>query len=107
MIHFSFFEQASFVLLVLLSAFLFWRRFGTVWRNIRGSKNEPGFTIHPVLRRVRDFLWEVALQGKVIRQRPLPGFSHALVFWGFCAFALVSLNHFAEGLNAGFLSRAT
>jgi Fe-S oxidoreductase len=30
--------------------------------------------------------------------------AHALVFWGFCAFVLVTLNHFAVGLGIGFLS---
>jgi Fe-S oxidoreductase len=41
----------------------------------------------------------------VIWQRPLPGLAHALVFWGFCVFALITLNHFAEGLHLGFLDR--
>ena len=49
-------------------------------------------------------LWEVAAQGLVIAQRPLPGLAHAFVFWGFCVFALVTLNHFAEGFGLGFLS---
>jgi Fe-S oxidoreductase len=30
--------------------------------------------------------------------------AHSFVFWGFCAFALVTLNHFAVGLGIGFLS---
>src|SRR5258708_415966 len=80
-------------------------RFGKVWRNIRASKNDPDFTIKPLARRVRDFVWEVLLQGKVIRQRPLPGLAHALVFWGFCAFALITINHFAQGANFGLLRR--
>ena len=58
-----------------------------------------------IARRIRDFLWEVMLQGKVIRQRPLPGLAHAFVFWGFCAFALVTINDFAEAVRLGFLSR--
>ena len=36
-------------------------------------------------------------------RRPLPGLAHAFVFWGFCAFALVTLNHVAVGLGIGFL----
>jgi hypothetical protein len=44
------------------------------------------------------------LQGKVIRQRPLPGLAHAFVFWGFCAFALVTVNHIASGFGLRFLS---
>ena len=43
-------------------------------------------------------------QAKVIRERPLPGLAHALVFWAFCAFALVTLNHCAAVLGLGFLS---
>ena len=40
----------------------------------------------------------------MIRERPLPGLAHALVFWAFLAFALVTLNHCAVGLGVGFLS---
>jgi Fe-S oxidoreductase len=42
---------------------------------------------------------EVVLQTRVIRARPLAGLLHALVMWGFFAFAWVSLEHFATGLN--------
>src|SRR5271165_3019415 len=104
MIRFSPLEQVVFIILVIISVYLFWMRFGKVWGNIRASKNDPGFSIKPVGRRVLTFIWEVALQAKVIRQRPLPGFAHALVFWGFCAFALVTINHFASGVNFSVLS---
>jgi Fe-S oxidoreductase len=107
MIHFSYYEQAIFAILVVASVSLFWRHFGKVWNNISASKSDPDLSLQHLGRRVRDFIWEVVLQGKVIRQRPLPGLAHALVFWGFCAFALVSLNHFAEGVNAGLLNRYT
>ncbi len=107
MIHFFWPEQVVFVILVIASASLFWMRFGKVWRNIKASKKDPDFTIKPVGRRVRDFVWEVLLQGKVIRQRPLPGLAHALVFWGFCAFALITINHFAQGVNGGVLRCST
>ncbi len=55
--------------------------------------------------RTGKFLWEVMLQGKVIRDRPLPGIAHAFVFWGFCAFILVTLNHFAEGYGLVLIPR--
>src|SRR5271157_1196632 len=105
--HFSWQEQVIFGILVAASAYLFWMRFGKVWRNIMASKDDPDFSLRPIGRRVRDFIWEVLLQGKVIRQRPLPGFAHALVFWGFCAFVLISINHFFQGLNLGLLHRTT
>ena len=57
------------------------------------------FRSQPVGKRVRDFLGDVLLQAKVIRQRPLPGLAHAFVFWGFCAFALVTVNHLATGFG--------
>ena len=105
MIHFSWPEQVVFIILVIASVSLFWMRFGKVWRNIKASKNDPDFTVRPIGRRVRDFVWEVLLQGKVIRQRPLPGLAHALVFWGFCAFALITINHAAQGLNGVLIHR--
>ena len=42
---------------------------------------------------------EVVLQTRVIRERPLAGVLHALVMWGFFAFAWVSFEHFAVGLT--------
>ncbi len=94
-----------FLVLLAASAYGFWFRFGRVWRIIFASKKDPDFHIQPIARRVSDFIWEVLLQGKVIRQRPLPGLAHAFVFWGFCAFALVTINHFAEGLHFELISR--
>ena len=107
MVHLSILEQVVFIILVIVSASLFWMRFGKVWRNIKASKKDPDFTLQPIGGRVSAFLWEVMLQGKVIRQRPLPGLAHALVFWGFCAFALITITHLAEGLHVTLLSRET
>jgi len=70
MIHFSLPEQGLLALLVIVSLSLFWDRFGKVWKTINASKSDADFTIRPVVRRLRDFLWEVVLQGQVIRQRP-------------------------------------
>src|ERR1700693_146796 len=98
-------ETTAFLLLVMASLCGFWLRFRKVWRTVLHSKKDPDFSVQPVGRRVRDFVWEVMLQGKVIRQRPLPGLAHALVFWGFCAFALVTINHFAQGVGLHLLSR--
>jgi Fe-S oxidoreductase len=99
-------ESGLFLVLLAASLYGFWLRFGKVWRTVRGSKQDPEFRIQPFGRRLADFTWEVLLQGKVIWQRPLPGLAHALVFWGFCVFALITLNHFAEAARLGFLSRA-
>lgn len=104
--RFSSAEQLIFAVLAAGSVYLFWRRFGPILRNIFRSKKDADFHLFPMGRRVRDFVWEVMLQGKVIRQRPLAGFAHALVFWAFCAFVLVTLNHCAMLFGSGFLDPA-
>jgi len=102
--HFSLLEKVLFAALVLTSASLFWRRFGVVLHKILDSKKDSSFHLFPLGKRILDFFWEVLCQAKVIRERPLPGLAHALVFWTFLAFALVTLNHCAVGFGIGFLA---
>jgi len=104
--HFALWERLLFVALAAASAYGFWRRFGPILSRILESKTDPDFHFFPVTQRVRDSVWEVMLQAKVIRERPLAGVAHALVFWAFCAFALVTLNHCAAILGIGFLDPA-
>ena len=103
-LHFSLAEKVIFTAIVVASAYGFWRRFGVVLNKILASKKDPSFHLFPIGKRVWDFVSEVLFQSKVIRERPLPGLAHALVFWAFLAFALVTLNHCAVGLGIGFLS---
>src|SRR6202051_3660223 len=102
---FTLVEKLLFILLILSSGTLFWRRFGPIFHKILQSRKDPDFHLSPIARRAWDFFTEVVCQAKVIRQRPLPGLAHAFVFWGFCAFALVTLNHAATGIGFPFLSR--
>lgn len=104
--HFALWERGLFVALAAASVYGFWRRFGPIVSRILQSKIDPDFHLFPIAKRVRDFVWEVLLQGKVIRERPLAGAAHALVFWAFCAFALVTLNHCATIFGMGFLDPA-
>ena len=97
-------ERLLFAVLAVASGVLFWSRFSPILGRILLSKKDASFSLAPVSHRVWDFVSEVLFQSKVIRQRPLPGLAHAFVFWGFCAFALVTLNHCAVGLGIGFLS---
>lgn len=102
--HFSAFEITLLLISSAISLALFFWRFGPILRTIFRSKKDTDFSLHPIGGRIWDFVWEVLCQGKVIRQRPLPGLAHAFVFWGFLAFALVSLNHIANAVGLGFLN---
>ena len=97
-------ERIVFAGLAIASGALFWRRFGPILHRILQSRKDADFRLAPFGRRMWEFVSQVLCQSKVIRQRPLPGLAHAFVFWGFCAFALVTLNHCAVGLGVGFLS---
>ena len=99
-------ESVLLLALIVTSAALFWRRFGPVLHIIRTSRPESGFQLAPIGPRVGKFVWEVLLQGKVIRDRPLPGVAHAFVFWGFLAFGLVTLSHILEGFRVRLLANA-
>ncbi len=92
-------ESAAFVVLLALALFGFGRRLSVVVSLLHQAKPDADFQLHPLSRRVWDFFWEVICQAKVIQQRPLPGLLHAFVFWGFCAFGVVTLNHFAIGVG--------
>ena len=89
------------------SLYVFWLRFRVVVRALRSAKPDKTWSLKPIGPRVSRFIWEVLLQGKVIVDRPLAGLAHAFVFWGFCAFALVTVNHLATGYGATFIPRAS
>jgi len=96
---FSWVERVIFLVALIAAAGGFWVRFERVLKRIRAAKPDPDFSIHPIPKRAWDFFWEVMCQAKVIRERPLPGLAHAFVFWGFCIFGLITLNHFAQALG--------
>ncbi|MBA3975658.1 MAG: [Fe-S]-binding protein [Candidatus Solibacter sp.] len=97
--HRSPLEIALFAACCIASLALFLSRFLVVLRTIRASKPDPAFSLAPLAPRLQRLFAQVLLQTKVIRHRPLPGIAHALVFWGFLAFALVTLRHFAAGFG--------
>jgi len=55
--------------------------------------------------RASRFLREVVFQSKVISEKPVVGVAHALVFWGFVAFAGYSGSQFLKGLGIVDLTR--
>jgi Fe-S oxidoreductase len=99
-------EKVLLAAAIVASLGVFAWRLGPIAQNVWGSKKDTDFSLRPVGKRVWKFFWEVLCQAKVIEQRPLPGLAHAFVFWGFLAFALVTLNHIAVGFGHGFLQYA-
>jgi Fe-S oxidoreductase len=97
-------ERAVLIVLLVLSLSLFWLRLRKVLDAIRRARPTPDFETAPLAPRIKAFLWEVMLQGKVIEQRPLPGLAHAFVYWGFLAFALITINHLATAFGLRFLT---
>jgi Fe-S oxidoreductase len=63
------------------------------------------FSLDGLPIRVQRFLLDVVLQRRTIRERPAAGFMHALVFWGFVAFAGYTSIEFLRGLGIVDLTR--
>lgn len=92
-------EKFFFTMLFLISLTLFLRGIANLAGILRQARPDPDFSLRPLGRRVGRFIVEVVCQGKVIRERPIAGVAHALVFWGFCVFALSTADHLAQGLG--------
>ena len=71
--RFSEAERWIFITLAAAALTFFWLRLGPILARILESKKDADFHLRPIGRRVWDFVWEVMLQAKVIRQRPLAG----------------------------------
>src|SRR5690348_14211307 len=99
-------EKIALAVMIAASLTGFWLRFQPVVRIILAAKPDAGVSFGALALRVRRFVWEVLLQGKVIKDRPVAGAAHALVFWGFCAFALITINHIISGFWIPVLSRS-
>jgi len=92
-------EKFFFIAAVALAAGLAFSEFRRKYRLISiGQKvsrcDRPGL-------RLGQMLYKVFLQIPVFSQRPVTGFFHGVIFWGFLVFLLVTLNHVAEGFFAG------
>ena len=96
-------EMGVLATLLAISGLLFAGPMKRVVAIILGSKPDADFQWAPLGRRAADFLWEVVCQAKVIRERPLAGLAHAFVFWGFCAFSVVTINHIGLGFGVRWI----
>ena len=63
-------------------------------------KGEGSLPFNNISSRIMRVINEFFLQKKVLKQRFIPGLMHALVFWGFIAFSLITLDHFLRGFNS-------
>jgi len=57
------------------------------------------FNVDRIAVRAGRWLGDVLFQRKTILERPIPGIAHALVFWGFIAFAGYTTVEFLKGLG--------
>ncbi len=96
-------ERTVFVAVSLASlAYFLW----ALWRRLAAllAARERNLPLDKLGVRLWTVVAEVLLQTRVIRERPVVGILHALVMWGFFAFAWVSLEHLQIGF--GGLDRA-
>lgn len=70
-----------------------------VARRLRGlAWARANLSFHQPVRRLGRLFGEVLLQRRVLAERPVAGLLHALVMWGFLAFAWVSIEHLWQGV---------
>jgi Fe-S oxidoreductase len=95
-------ETWAFRLLVLVSVALFTAQMATRARLFLRARNNIRLT--GCAFRLRRVLREVVCQSKVIAEKPLVGIGHAMVFWGFVAFAGYTGVQFLKGLGVADLT---
>ncbi len=93
-------EKFLFIAAVALAFGLAFGEFRRKYRLISHGQKVSRFD-HPG-QRLWEMFYRVFLQLPVFAQRPVTGFFHAVIFWGFLVFMGVTLNHVAEGFFSGF-----
>ena len=90
-------------IIVTLISFLY-----EVWRRLRiVFKGRDSLPFDRFGARASRVFKEVFLHEKVIKDRFWPGLMHALVFWGFIVFGLVTIDHFAIGFGHPIMNEQT
>lgn len=92
-------EKIVFLASVAVAAVLAFREFRIKFKLINSGRKVARLD-HP-WQRLWEMLYRVFLQIPVFSNRPVTGFFHAVIFWGFLVFLGVTLNHVAEGLFNG------
>ena len=91
-------------LLVVVSVGVFAAQLATRLRAIARAPNT--FSVDHIVLRLRRVLVDVVCQRQTIAERPVAGLAHALVFWGFVAFAGYTATEFLRGLGIADLTDA-
>ncbi len=94
-------ETIILAVLIVVAAVLFWQPVGRRIKLIDSARGRLSFDDFG--RRLGRWFFEVVFQTTVIGQRPLAGFTHALVYWGFLFYIPATLHHFAEGFGFSLL----
>ena len=90
-------SQIVLLLCLAVSLWLFWK---TLERRHLARLPKPSeLPQGNIVKRIWRTFVEVVLQYRVVRDRPLVGILHALVVWGFIAFAWISMKHFYTGFR--------
>lgn len=92
-------EKIVFLASVAVAGVLAFREFRIKFKLINSGRKVARLD-HP-WQRLWEMLYRVFLQIPVFSNRPVTGFFHAVIFWGFLVFLGVTLNHVAEGLFIG------
>jgi len=102
-IHSNLLSRYLLLALVLISVAASAIRMLRVLRIIRSARPDEGRRTASPAQTLWKFFWDVLCQAKVIRGRPVAGLAHAFVFWGFCVFVPVSVNHVLQGFGIDLL----
>ncbi len=94
---FSFIEQLLLASLITFATFSFISELYKRYKIIMKGTGTFSFDNIPI--RLKRVFFEFILQKKVLSQRFWPGLMHALVFWGFIFFSIITIDHFFIGFN--------
>jgi Fe-S oxidoreductase len=95
-------EVAIFWVLLLAFAAAFALQIGSRVRLVVAAPNT--FSVDRLTTRIRRLIVDVAGQRQTMKERPITGAAHALVFWGFVAFGGYTVIEFLRGLGIADLT---
>jgi len=90
-------EKALFIALAVVSLYYTYRGFWQIIEIIRKGQPEYYSRFNQPLERIREALVRTISQVTVFKNRPLVGFFHSFIFYGFTFYALVNLVDLVEG----------